>query len=321
MRPRPPRDPFRGYQRALHAGLPDTVVVVDAFHAVRLAQGAIDDVRRRVQQDTTGHRGRKNDPPDADYRVLLRGAEHLTERRSYARLLTGYTPGTPTGRWPRRGSPARNCVTSTPTTPTGPAAASSALLGLRRHRRRRAAPPRARHRRLGKPAAGLLHHRRGLKWPHTEAVNLLIKRIKRVGFGFRNFANYRLRLLLHCGADRACLVGVRASWLVMSILVSCRFSQSGIPDSHTDPCTGSGAYPGDRHGPYGRSESGIGDQERRTPAGAPAPLLRGPGCQCHRVPRSAQSAILSMFEESTMDGPVSIGWPPRQVQQSQWTAR
>ena len=34
----------------------------------------------------------------------------------------------------------------------------------------------------------------------TEAVNLLIKRIKRVGFGFRNFANYRLGLLLHCGS-------------------------------------------------------------------------------------------------------------------------
>ena len=33
----------------------------------------------------------------------------------------------------------------------------------------------------------------------TEAVTLLIKRIKRVGFGFRNFAKYRLRLLLHCG--------------------------------------------------------------------------------------------------------------------------
>jgi len=33
----------------------------------------------------------------------------------------------------------------------------------------------------------------------TEAVNLLVKRIKRVGFGFRNFNNYRLRLLLHCG--------------------------------------------------------------------------------------------------------------------------
>jgi transposase len=33
----------------------------------------------------------------------------------------------------------------------------------------------------------------------TEAINLLIRKIKRVGHGFRNFNNYRLRLLLHCG--------------------------------------------------------------------------------------------------------------------------
>ena len=33
----------------------------------------------------------------------------------------------------------------------------------------------------------------------TEAVNLLVKKVKRVGHGFRSFANYRLRLLLHCG--------------------------------------------------------------------------------------------------------------------------
>jgi transposase len=33
----------------------------------------------------------------------------------------------------------------------------------------------------------------------TEAVNLLIRKVKRVGHGFCNFANYRLRLLLHCG--------------------------------------------------------------------------------------------------------------------------
>ena len=71
---------------ALRAGLPDAIVVVDAFHAVRLAQGAIDDVRRRVQQDTLGHRGRKGDPLYGIRRVLLRGAENLTER-SYARLL------------------------------------------------------------------------------------------------------------------------------------------------------------------------------------------------------------------------------------------
>ena len=35
----------------------------------------------------------------------------------------------------------------------------------------------------------------------TEAMNLLIKKIKRTGHGFRNFDNYRLRLLLHCGVD------------------------------------------------------------------------------------------------------------------------
>jgi transposase len=33
----------------------------------------------------------------------------------------------------------------------------------------------------------------------TEAMNGLIKKIKRIGHGYRNFANYRLRLLLHCG--------------------------------------------------------------------------------------------------------------------------
>ena len=33
----------------------------------------------------------------------------------------------------------------------------------------------------------------------TEAVNNLIKRIKRVGFGFRSFTHYRIRVLLYAG--------------------------------------------------------------------------------------------------------------------------
>ena len=33
----------------------------------------------------------------------------------------------------------------------------------------------------------------------TEAANNLIKRIKRIGFGFRSFANYRIRVLLYAG--------------------------------------------------------------------------------------------------------------------------
>jgi len=33
----------------------------------------------------------------------------------------------------------------------------------------------------------------------TEAVNLIIEKIRRIGHGYRNFANYRRRLLLGCG--------------------------------------------------------------------------------------------------------------------------
>jgi AcrR family transcriptional regulator len=43
------------------------------------------------------------------------------------------------------------------------------------------------------------HQTTGCSNGPTEAINLLIKKVKRVGDGFRNFDNYRLRLLLHCG--------------------------------------------------------------------------------------------------------------------------
>jgi len=33
----------------------------------------------------------------------------------------------------------------------------------------------------------------------TESLNNLIKRIKRIGFGFRNFKNYRIRAPLYAG--------------------------------------------------------------------------------------------------------------------------
>ena len=35
----------------------------------------------------------------------------------------------------------------------------------------------------------------------TEAINLLIKKVKRVGHGLRNFDNYPLRLLRHCDVE------------------------------------------------------------------------------------------------------------------------
>ncbi|MGH3461762.1 MAG: transposase [Kribbellaceae bacterium] len=55
--------------------MPAPVYVVDRFHAIKLANAAIDDIRRRVQQETLGHRGRSGDPLYGIRRVLLRGAE------------------------------------------------------------------------------------------------------------------------------------------------------------------------------------------------------------------------------------------------------
>ena len=45
----------------------------------------------------------------------------------------------------------------------------------------------------------LAHHTTGASNGPTEAMNLLVKKIKRCGHGFRSFSNYRLRVLLHCG--------------------------------------------------------------------------------------------------------------------------
>ena len=55
-------DPFRGYANAIRDGLPDAVAVLDAFHVVRWGTQVVDEVRRRVQQDTLGRRGHKHDP-------------------------------------------------------------------------------------------------------------------------------------------------------------------------------------------------------------------------------------------------------------------
>lgn len=45
----------------------------------------------------------------------------------------------------------------------------------------------------------LNHHATNASNRPTEGLNLVIKKAKRVGHGFREFENYRLRCLLHAG--------------------------------------------------------------------------------------------------------------------------
>jgi transposase len=74
-------DPFGGYKAAIDQELGDAVAVLDAFHVVALGTKAVDEVRRRVQQQTTGHRGRKGDPLFGIAKILRAGAENLTDKQ------------------------------------------------------------------------------------------------------------------------------------------------------------------------------------------------------------------------------------------------
>jgi len=74
-------DPFHGYKNAIDDQLEDATAVLDAFHVVKLGTQAVDEVRRRVQQEIHGHRGRKHDPLYGIRTILRCGAEKLTDRQ------------------------------------------------------------------------------------------------------------------------------------------------------------------------------------------------------------------------------------------------
>jgi transposase len=192
-------DPWRGYASALVTPLGHATVVVDHFHAIRLANVVVDQVRRRVQQATLGHRGRKRDPLYRIRKLLLTAAEQLTQR-GQVRLRAGLTAGDPTGEvaaaW--QGKELLRAVYAA----VGATAAGAALDRFYRWSDGVEVVELARLARTVRAwEAEILafHATGGCSNGPTEALNLLIKKVKRVGHGFRNFANYRLRLLLHCG--------------------------------------------------------------------------------------------------------------------------
>lgn len=74
-------DGFAGFKTATTEELPDTVTVMDPFHVVRLAGDALNECRRRVQQELHGHRGRTGDPLYTARRTLHTGADLLTQRQ------------------------------------------------------------------------------------------------------------------------------------------------------------------------------------------------------------------------------------------------
>jgi transposase len=198
-------DPFRGYATALRTSLPDAVRVLDAFHVVRLGQAAVDDVRRRRQQETLGRRGHREDPLYRGRRLLRRGFTTLNQRQ-WTRLELTLTVGDPSGQLTSAWMVAQELQLLY---------ARSHDLADAKHRLWRILDRCARSdvpellrlaRTLDAWVDELLAYwttvgRRGVSNGPTEATNALIKKVKRVGHGFRNFDNYRLRLLLAVGLD------------------------------------------------------------------------------------------------------------------------
>jgi transposase len=192
-------DPFRGYATALRLALPRATRVLDAFHVVKLGNQVVDEVRRRVQQDTLGHRGHAGDPLYRVRRLLRRGIEHLTADQ-LARIDTALQAGDPdwevTIAWHL--AQQLRAAYHHPDPAQGRRNAQRLLHVLPSCPIREVA-------RLGRTLTAwqgeylAYFDTGGASNGPTEAMNLLIEKQRRIGHGYRNFANYRLRLLLHCG--------------------------------------------------------------------------------------------------------------------------
>ena len=193
-------DLFSGFKAAADT-LDGAVVVADVFHLVRLALQALDEVRRRRQQQTLGHRGHKHDPLFRLRRVLRVGQERLDEatlQRIFERLRVADTDDEVAAAWiavdllrrmyaaADRGTAHRRLVTFYEWAAAVEVPEITRLATT-----------------IDTWQAEVLafFDTRASNAP-TESANVKIKSIRRAARGFRNPANYRARILLHAGQPR-----------------------------------------------------------------------------------------------------------------------
>ena len=187
------------YRKAFDTALAHARQVADPFHVVRLGNQMVDEVRRRVQNDTLGGRGTKNDPL---YRVpkLLTMAHERLSTDSDAKLRGLLAAGDPRGEV-RDAWHAKETLRQTCQIPSH-RLARRALDALALDPRDPAWSPEMNRlgRTLGRWRTQIAnwHLSRVTNGP-TEAANNLAKLIKRNAFGLTNFGHYRIRALLYAG--------------------------------------------------------------------------------------------------------------------------
>lgn len=192
-------DPFHGYKNAIDDKLADATAVLDAFHVVALGTRVVDKVRRRVQQELHGHRGRAGDPLYGIRNVLRCGSERLTTKQWF-RLLAAIDAD-------ERHEPvwvAWNCAQELRDAYRHPDPAEGRKIAERIIASLPSCPiPEVA--RLGRTlkqwkTAFLAYFTTGrASNGGSEAINGLIELHRRIARGFRNPDNYRLRMLLIAG--------------------------------------------------------------------------------------------------------------------------
>ncbi len=187
------------YRAVFDTMIPHAVQIADPFHVVKLANHVLDECRRRVQNETLGHRGRKDDPL---YRIrkLMTIAHERLDGDADAKLRGLLEAGDPRGEV-RMAWHSKEVVRSIyEITDADLAAEFVTQLGI--DLQDDSCPPEVQ--RFGRTITRWRHqiaawHRARFTNGPTEAINNLVKRIKRVAFGISNWTNYRTRALLYAG--------------------------------------------------------------------------------------------------------------------------
>jgi transposase len=194
-------DGFTGFKTAAVEEVPQAVTVMDPFHVVHLAADALDECRRRTQQDIFGRRGRAGDPLYRARRSLHTGADLLTNRQKtrlqdlfaeerhtavevtwgvYQRTIAAY-------RDPDRASGKATMSALIDTIAAGVPSGLPEVARLGRTLARRADDVLA------------FFDRPGTSNGPTEAINGRLEHLRGIALGFRNLTHYIARSLLETG--------------------------------------------------------------------------------------------------------------------------
>ncbi len=199
-------DPFDAYRHAVEQALPQVRLIVDKFHAVRLANLALDAVRRRLQREAGRYRSRRSRSVQPSRwgkalfhsrRILVKARERLTEseRDRVKQALDADPTGELGTAWVLKES-FRDWYW-----PPHPSKARTRLRRWYRQVERSGIgefDEFARTVHAWEPGL-LAHFDSGATNGPTEGITNLVKVVKRQGFGYRNFENFRLRVLYRFG--------------------------------------------------------------------------------------------------------------------------